>query len=281
MVNITLGASVSNGAPPAKGFYRDPINAQGVITANAYYPVAIGTHNTAPVNERPAWFNFWAKLYDFYTVLGCEYKIIIHNPTDQYSSQIITGPATTKYATTAAADNVGALLLAPAVSVPTKLPTNIVVAEQFDTYSDTATSTGNVMPLTQYEEIRQYKNIRWHQVKDGGNTTVITGTYKPGQAKRNITNDGDVKTWTATTTTLPSLKEILTLNFFQDPLNITSNAAGVNNVGCNMEINLKYIIQFKDLKQQARYPNTITTDQDIVLTLNETNTNEAYMKWGA
>ena len=141
------------------------------------------------------------------------------------------------------------------------------------------------MPLTRYSEVRSYKNIKWYPVKGGGKT-VIRGTYKPGQAKRNIVNDGDVKTWTATSTTLPNLKEILTLNFWQDPFfNATAytnygNAAndspadqGVTLEGtCDIEINLKYIVQFKDLKQQARYPNTITPNQDLIQTLNETKT---------
>ena len=103
------------------------------------------------------------------------------------------------------------------------LGANVVCGVQFDTYSDTATTTGNVMPLTYQREALAFKNIKWYtvwnqnqanNVKD--NITVIKGTYKPGQAKRNIVNDGDVKTWTATSTTLPNLKEILTLNFWSE-----------------------------------------------------------------
>ena len=98
-----------------------------------------------------------------------------------------------------------------------------MVYEQMDTYSDTATTTGNVMPLTNQAEILAFKNVKEHKVnynKAGvnNNITIIEGTYKPGQAKRNIVNDGDVKTWTATGTTLPNLKEILTLNFVKHPM---------------------------------------------------------------
>ena len=52
-------------------------------------------------------------------------------------------------------------------------------------------------------------------------------------------------------------------------------------VSINMEIQLRYIVQFKDLKQQARYPNTITTDQDITITLNEdpTAAGTAHQRW--
>ena len=49
----------------------------------------------------------------------------------------------------------------------------------------------------------------------------------------------------------------------------------------NMEIKLKWIVQFKDLKQQARYPNTITNDQDITLILdeNKASSGSALMSW--
>ena len=128
------------------------------------------------------------------------------------------------------------------------------------------------MPVTNIAEIMAFKNVKEHKVphatqSKGEGYTVIRGTYKPGQAKRNIVNDGDVKTWTATGTALPNLKELLTLNFCKHPL------AYADTYNANMQISLKYIVQYKDLKQQARYPNTVTTDQDITLVLDETVTN--------
>ena len=136
----------------------------------------------------------------------------------------------------------------------------------------------------------------------GNEVTVLIGYYPSIEAalrgilrneyggRMNIVNDGDVKTWTKTTDGVPTtLSEILTLNFFMDPffngrqqdryyLNAAGDmstyeaqATGANIRGAvNMEINLKYIVQFKDLRQQARYPNTVTTDQDITQRLTDT-----------
>ena len=219
MIDVTTGTSPADGAAfPSKGFYYKMLRNDGKASA-IRYPESFAD-NAAAATERPQWRDYFAALYGWYTVLGCEYKIILQNPVSANGTDIICGV-------------------------------------QFDTYSDTATSTGNVMPQTNLAEVKYFKNIQWYTVRPqnssekNNNLTIIQGTYKPGQAKRNIVNDGDVKTWTATGTTLPNLKEILTLNFWQDPLCYEELASASH--GLNMQIELKYIVQFKDLKQQARY----------------------------
>ena len=226
------------------------------------YPVELAD-GTANVYERPQWRDYWAAIYQYYTVLGCEYEIIMYNPLQVKNIRLMSVAARTGG------------LTAPATLVPIDngwYNTDCVVATQFDTYSSTEGATGNVMPLTYYEEIRAFKNIKWTPVP-GGQKAIIKGVYKPGDAKRNIANDGDVKTWSKTSVGVPtSLSEILTLNFFTDPFfdarlpdayatttTTEPSATGTGMTGViNMEIKLKYIVQYKDLKLQARYPNTIT-----------------------
>lgn len=244
MINTSITAAPAAAGDPftTKGFYAVPTTE---AAQRAVVPFPEVYTNTV---ERPMFRDTWAALYDYYTVLGCEYKITIVNPISTRGSTMIVGT-------------------------------------QFDTYSDTATTTGNVMPLTNLSEAMSYKNMRfnvveWDASDSSKNTAVISGNYKPGQAKRNIVNDGDVKTWTATGAALPNLKEILTLNFWRAPLAWATNASNAN-YAANMQIELKYIVQFKDLKQQARYPNTVTTDQDITIVLNETATatGSALQRW--
>ena len=196
--------------------------------------------------ERPAWRNYWEAVYEYYTVLGCEYEIICTNPVS----------------ITAAADQ----------------PYNVdaVCAVQFDTYSSTATSTGNVMPLARLSQVRAFKNIKWYRINSKNGMTIIKGVYRPGQAKRNIVNDGDVKTWTATGAGPATLAEVLTLNFWADGLN------NYGSTGVNMEINLKYIVQYKDLKVQARYPTTalaLPLHQNLTAGLNTSDGGQGMQKW--
>lgn len=247
MLDVAIAADVGDGtALLGDVFYAVPANTSSPPGQQAgRYPERF-TSNSTEATEKPAWRDYWAQIYDYYTVLGCEWEVVCTNPcTNQNGNNMLCGV-------------------------------------QYDTYSDTATSTGNVMPLTKLSEVLTYKNIQWYKIESATSTdnrserTVIRGKYKPGQAKRNIINDGDVKTWTATSTTLPNLKEILTLNFWPDPA-FPSPAI----TALNLQITLKYIVQFKDLKQQARYPNTITTNQDLIQTLNETNTasGTALQRW--
>ena len=177
------------GTMSTAGFYAVPANTSGLVAVSTY-PEQFAS-NTTSADERPAWRDYWCKQYDFYTVLGCEYEIIIRNPLQAAEHAMLIGT-------------------------------------QIDTYSDTATTTGNVMPLTRLSEVMAFKNIQWYNLRcndsaetERGNVVVIKGRYTPGQAKRNIINDGDVKTWTPTSgaSVIPNLKEIMTVNFWDHPLN--------------------------------------------------------------
>lgn len=243
-----------------KGVYNQPIKEDGTLATTTdndgvSFPETFTSLSSTDTKERPAWRAYFGALYEYYTVLGCEYKITINNPVS----------------------NIGA---------------SVMVGTQFDSYSDTAGQTGNVMPQTGLSQMMSYKNIKWDIIKysrsevPNQNNAVISGRYTPGQVKRNIQNDGDVKTWTSTgardlqgTNTdswmTPVLKDFLTLNFYKAPLGFNAST------GCNIQFELKYIVQFKDLRQQARYPNVHTTDQDIVQTLSESTTavGNAYPRW--
>lgn len=262
MVDATLVANPAAGSPITKGLFRNPLTPNGV-GENTFYPTVLSAHATTGVAEQPQWWNFYKQFYQWWTVLGCEYKIVIHNPS-----------YVNLYQTVATLDGV------PGHREPYRIKSGIVIAEQIDTYSGTAGTTGNIAPVgALFEEWKAFKNIKWHSV-EGSGTTIISGTYKPGQAKRNIVNDGDVKTWTAVAGGVqPNLNEFLTLNFWQDPMN---NTLAANLVGCNIEINLKYIIQLKDLHLQARYPTTSVALQPVIVNLND-NTNAVgnpLQKWG-
>ena len=287
----TIDHGATDGAKyTVKGFSRRPIDIDGrySTSGNIRFPTEF-SNNATEATETPQWREYWAKLYDYYTVLACEYEIILYNPIQARQQRLLPVPTKTlgtiTYPSTMYVQDMGFF------------NTDCVVGLQYDSYSATATTTGNVMPVTKYEEVRAFKNIQWYPVP-GGQKTVIRGQYKPGTIKRNIVNDGDVKTWTATGSAPPSLSEILTLNFWTDPFfnarepDVYGTAGGGTNTepsatgsamlgGLNMEINLKYIVQFKDLKLQARYPNTLITNQDIVQTLNETVTDPGnpLMRW--
>jgi len=233
MVEPTGGYSASpvvGAVAGGKGIYVNSWTETGVRGRD--FPAVISA------TQSPQWGQWFAEQYEWYTVLGCEYEIIIQNPRSQHG-------------------------------------TDLLVGTEMDTYSDTATSTGNVMPVTTYLETLNFKGIQWTKVNCNRSETpnkhvqVISGRYKPGQAARNIVNDGDVKTWTATTAAgvfnMPNLKEQLTVNLWEHPLAFFGTVDFTR--VANIQINLKYIVQFKDLRLMLRYPNTLLSSAGLTVQL--------------
>ena len=231
LATLTEGASVSD-----KGLYNKPLNPTSAHIANTAFPVVTGSGTQS--GERPQWRDYWTQLYEYYTVLGCEWQVTIKNSSNNRGADIIVG-------------------------------TN------YDVYSDTSTATGNIMPSTAYlSEALAYKGMKWTTIgcdnseeDNAASLKVIQGRWKPGMIKRNIINDGDVKTWTKIGTSegdnIPNLKEILNINFWKAPLAYATS----QNVSANCMAEIKYIVQFKDLKQMARYPTdtgTTTTISQVI-----------------
>jgi hypothetical protein len=273
MLAITTNPTPNAGALWAsKGLGVKMAGTRGENSDQAF-PAQLAANSTT-TTERPMWLHYWAQIYEKYTVLGMEYEVIIDNPC-QHVKQV-------QYAALSAAAGPPETIVTPAESYFANVRADAICGVQMDAYSDTAGATGNRMPQTELREVMSYKNIKWYRIEDRGNITVIRGQIKPGMAKHNIQNDGDVKTWsdtnsvTGTIPTLPTLKELLTLNFWAHPLSNTSAESSVKAqaISINMQLNLKYIVQFKDLRQQARYPNGLSGPSDgdtLIQTLSNNN----------
>lgn len=180
----------------------------------------------SPNNEKPAWRTFWQKLYQYYTVLGCEYELTFVNSRNAINA-------------------------------------NTVIAYGFDTYG--ASSSGNVFPTgKQMYEMEAWKGLDWKILKSTadssgqGCTATIKGYYKPGQAHRNVNNDEDVKTWTAVGSN-PSLTE--TLRVFIGRGCFNDCAWSTINVRCKM----RYIVQYKDPVESLTWPHTGQTQVTLSL----------------
>lgn len=235
---ITPVATLIAGGTWANNVYNVPYNGFA-STRDGINPAVFPRTLTAgaSASETPFWLTYWKDIYEWYTVLGCEYKLTFNNTSALGNN------------------NCSALIL-----------------WDFDSYSDTAGSAGNQTPDTIVPELLSYKQMRKKAI--GGTAAnltaetpydVIQGRYKPGDIARNITNDGDVKTWTSTAgTTLPTLKDILNIRCAKSPF---AMAKTTDAIGVNVQIELKYIVQFKDLKLNARYPNTLAGSATITQTL--------------
>nr|QKK82944.1 hypothetical protein 3 [Forsythia suspensa parvo-like virus] len=186
--------------------------------------------------ERPFWRDYWASFYEYYTVLGCKYKITIVNTTSN-----VTFPG----------------------------GGDMEFAYEMDSYSQAQGAAGNVMTVGPYHEVRGYKNVKWTTAHAGipinsnDYVTTIAGEYRPGMVRHNIVNDGDIKTWTKISDGSPTNTDTLVILAFPGDMamstRVKDDTTTISNLGCNVRIELDYIVQFKDLQSQARYPSTNTS----------------------
>lgn len=200
----------------SKGLYSKRASAIRTFNYNTMedYPTGI-TQNT---NPEPWWRSYWEKIYNYYSVIGCHYEIVLYNAS---KTDILVAHSVRTYGTQYA----------------NFLPSNVRLSD-----------------ITGQKQIN-YTNVKGERYGTNPNTEdIITGYYKPGQAKRDVANDGDVKLWTQITAT-PSYKEQLSLHFFKHPLaptDLSSDDTKAMNV--NIQIRLKYTVQFKQLKSAGAYP---------------------------
>lgn len=239
---ITLSTTPAFNTPWVRGIYAIPYNdanSTDTLALTNFFPTTMATGASAI--EKANWFAYWAQLYEYYTVIKCDYEITIDNPS-----------------TSSGADN--------------------ICFWGFNSTNDAAGITGNQFPRDgTLIEMMQWKGLKKVNLPSASASDIgyhsrrqIRGTYFPGQTKRNIVNDGDVKTWIKTKDPtdpgLPTLQENLVMYFFEHPLLNRKQNVGVSNTqGVNVQMTMKYTVQFKDLRDNARYPRVLGTN--IVQTL--------------
>lgn len=183
---------------------------------------------TYTTSHKAKWLKWYEQIYDVYHVMETFYEVTI------------------AHARAGASENIA-----------------IECLYEEDQYG--ATSTGNIMPSGRYHQMINWPGVKSVRV-DGigtGNAQKLpyinkfTGKWRAGQNNHNVTNDGDVKTWSATgAVPSPVYVESLHMRFFRSPLTNFAQATNSGYLGCNVQIKLYYKVQFKDLKQQFRYPRT-------------------------
>jgi hypothetical protein len=170
-----------------------------------------------PSNYIPAWRDYYTDIYEQYHVQACHYKLTMRNANSKAGCDWIVANTTESYGS--AGGN--------------ELPTSTTLQESF-TYKN-----------IDHVVVSDFNNTRENDIK------IINKSYYPGQDKRNVKNDEDVKTWTGISSS-PSLTENVVFMFWRGPM----TTLDPSNLKMNCMLQVKYIVQFKDLKQQARYPAT-------------------------
>lgn len=171
---------------------------------------------------RPFFLEHFKEDYEYYTVTGCEYDIRIESLATKQGDDFLIGETFTG---------------ARKPPMNNKITVAGIIKDEYVTVNNAL----------------GWKNVSWHRINGSVKRNVlnIRGVYHPGDMKREVIDDDKVKTWYTTSPWVnPSLQEDLTLMFFKHP---QSTSAYTDGGICNIYIQLKYIIQFKDLHQYKRY----------------------------
>ena len=123
----------------------------------------------------------------------------------------------------------------------------------------TASSVGNVMPVDKRPFYMNgiWRHVDTHIVPERNNSTnesnikVVSGTWRPGEWAKNTINAEDIKAWYPTTAQPPNWVENLVICAMVDEFSL-------NLVNLNAIVELRYVVQFKDLRQAFRYPSATT-----------------------
>lgn len=229
---VVTGLSTINGNKDIlPGFYAEAISRSALKTSNTNWPATLELGYPEPVSaiEKPGWRDYWAQHYLVYHVMETEVTIT--------------------------------------VKLLNKSDNNQAMGIWYGTDQVSTASTNNQFPVAYPNQVRYWPNIL-HKVvgsnEDGttSDTTVVKFLYKPGKIKHMVTNDEDQKTWTKVSdTSNTSIKDYLTVFFGKHWTNRYSghDVASIN-------IDMRYKVQFKDLKQVYWYP---TSTSIPAITIND------------
>lgn len=206
------------------------------VTAATYtrYPSTLTSEKVYPY-----WWDYYSTLYTYYTVLGCEYEVTCLN----------------------VADNIN--------NIQSSLQKDILIAKHVESIGG-STQNREFPKNIKIQELFAQKQLQWinvdqciHSTKN--KPTVISGYHKTGTTKRDVANDGDVKTWSVIggTAGAPTntYKEYLQLDIGRNPMTANTESALSH---MNMQIRLKYTVQLKQLRTQGMY---MTGENDLIQTL--------------
>ena len=197
-------------------------------------------------NGSVQWWNWWTQIYDSYHVIGVHWRLTCDN--QGYSQH-----------------------------------DDVVIAYGVDTF--TADDTTNKMPnAPMFEDIQRWENTLQYKFVEGttqgglaynlappvleGNPVILEGTYHPYEKPTIVMNDAEHRTWSYVNQA-PTLREQMKFYIYTAPL--STNEA----VRLNFRLEMKFIVQFKDLKNQFHFP--INAETNMIDLVNIADTHQAWL----
>lgn len=210
-----------------------------------------------------AFWDYYASMYGYYSVLSCRYRIRIENLSNEKffaHAMFVTNtnpPSNASNNDMRIWKGVNSYLLHPKM-VFTRAGTNVIFqAEEDATNYDAETMN----PSTQInQDTLTAGNALGDQAVGnplGSSIAYISGEYRPGQADQQIHEDADVSIWTSVAAN-PGLREALMIRVRPYDNASVPNSGDANNYQrqfvYNVTAEIEYLVEFKELNNLIRWP---------------------------
>jgi len=225
--------------------------------------ITMKTDATDTTANSAAWFDFYAGIYKYYSVVSCKWKILFENLSNEplwLHQMYITDTSPLELASNIDMMNwpdcKSYFIDSYAKFCDTNGVKSAQLASGWQTEGDTVSTTSNFLTG---ESV----------ASKGSNILQLSGQYSPGDCHRDIRLDADVENWT-TVDTNPKLPERL---FFRVKSESAAQRAASNdttNYGRRQKykytIQLEYLVEFKELRDGLKWP---TFNQPLKVTIAE------------
>lgn len=223
-------------------------------TVSTDFNAGIGQHivflEGEAAQRKARWFDYYAGMYNYYHVIGCQYNVFIENYQGEplWVYQMFYNDTQPNVAATNED-----MQLWPGVRYKyldrrfLAITSNGQMETNEHVDNEEFMETGTNPTGLNFETTNMVSN-------DGNSKLVFSGEYKPGQFRRDIHLDSEVENWTAVSTN-PSLPEKLLIRLKHPSEHVTSNSAGFGQeMKYKIQVKLNYLVEFKELSQHLKFP---------------------------
>lgn len=207
--------------------------------------------DTTQVSAR--WFDFYASLYNYYHVIAAKWHVTIENLSSEpiwchqfYCNDEYPPQGATNEDIQCWKDAESHFVGTHAVAMTTN---GIVGAQQSNSNANNV--EGAASSGTNYN----YLSGNMVQSKALGPLLKLSGTYNPGDFKRQIHLDAEIENWTAVTAN-PLLPERLVFRFkpYWNAIDTNNASSYDRTIQFRMTFKIDYLVEFKELKVGLRWP---------------------------
>lgn len=216
------------------------------------------------------WFDFYASMYKYYSVVGCKWSMVFENLTSE-PLWVHHGYCGNNNPPTDVATNID-ILHWPGYSSHYVKPQNVVVNNVGIQTKQLANNAAQFEDQTNALGDANSSGISGAAAvgNNGMNTLQLSGSYAPGDFTRDINQDGEVELWSLCSTN-PVLLEKLLFIVKPETSFVSNNSVLSNNrqLRFRYHIKLEYLVEFKELLPGLKYP---VSHQPATLSINQTIT---------